>query len=517
MKNKKPNKKVSKKKTAKKKVTKNSQPKEQFVIHKMSTPTPDTQVALLEPITASSTVKEGTAQVEPQFVVLRHGQKFVTATNYKELHKGLIQAEELEEQNVEIDFQLEGYPLDCIVQVNKAINIAYGFSHAKDRMTFFGPIPPQRLNIMTSLTESVQVVYGEMAPPAWEGGSINMYVDVRNPLTLQISGHIKRKFEPEIKKVVDLAKELIKKESIYRGNAVELDLSYVMAPSGDKMKMFEPARCAPKFLEINKQQNLILPRDIEFELETNVWNIMRNPENFRENNIPIKSGVLLDGPPGTGKTLTAYKTAQTAVESNWTYVYLRVPLTPDTFLVGYRLAQLYGPSVFFVEDCDVLFGKTRDEDMNRLLETLDGITAKNAEVITIFTTNFPDTLNDAFTRSGRVSHQISFRAPDAEAAGRFVESIASNFLEEDADMEAIGKAFANLVPADITNGIDQAKKFCVGKNGKNIIGKVTTEMLTDAAAVVQRKAKRGGKDEHPDTVTVRKIRTGVGELLGARN
>lgn len=281
------------------------------------------------------------------------------------------------------------------------------------------------------------------------------------------------------------------------------------------MKMFEPQRCAPKFIDVSRRQELILPKDIEFELKNNVWNIIESPENFRVNNVPIKSGIQLDGPPGTGKTLTAYITAQTAIRNKWTYVYLRVPLTANTFLVGYRLAQLYGPSVFFVEDSDVLFGKERDEDMNKLLETLDGITAKNSEVITIFTTNFPEKLNDAFTRSGRINHQISFRAPDAEAAGRFVQSMAPDYLHKDVDIEAVGKAFQNLVPADIQNGIDQAKKFAIGIHGLEILGMVTTDMLCTSADVVQRKAKRGGKDEHPDTVAIRKVRSGIGELFGA--
>src|SRR5438105_4210034 len=75
------------------------------------------ELQVLEPI-AASTVNEGTAHVEPQFICYRHGEKFVTANSFKDLHKGLLQAEELEEQIVAINFSMEGYPLDCIVQVN---------------------------------------------------------------------------------------------------------------------------------------------------------------------------------------------------------------------------------------------------------------------------------------------------------------------------------------------------------------------------------------------------------------
>lgn len=464
-------------------------------------------LTVIEPIDASK-IKEGTAQIEPQFKVLRHNIKFVTAQTFKELHKALLQAEELEEQVVEIDFSMEGYPLDCIVQVNRAIWEVYGFSHAKERMTFFGPIPPKRLNIKTNLTDSVQVVYGEMAPPAWEGGSLDMSVDMKNPLSLSITGQIKRKFEPAVKSIVRLAEKLIQEKSIYRGNAVELDLNYIV--TGE----FDPAHCAPKFINVAKQVNLILPKKIEDKLNHYLWNVIRHPEYFRVNNVPVKTGILLQGEPGTGKTLTAYYTAQIAIENNMTYLYLKGAVTAATFLAGYRMAQLYGPSVYFVEDCDVLFGKDRDEEMNRMLETLDGITAKNAEVITIFTTNYPKKLNQAFTRSGRINQQITLTAPDAEAAARFVQLMSARVLAPDVDFEAVGAAFANLVQSDIKNGCNIADQRRIGFIGPDIEGKVTTDDLLFAADEVWEKVKGNVTEENPHEVALKKAKEGMGIILG---
>jgi len=149
-------------------------------------------------------------------------------TLWKDGHKLLLQMEEKEEQIVEISYELECYPLDGIVAVNRALEQVYGFTHAKERQTFFGPRPPRRLNIQTGLKDSVHVVYGEMAPPAWEGGSITIFVKGASaPMTLGISGEVKRKFEPKILEVVEVARKLLREESIYRGRAVALDLSYI--------------------------------------------------------------------------------------------------------------------------------------------------------------------------------------------------------------------------------------------------------------------------------------------------
>lgn len=451
---------------------------------KTQKPISPTALATTELIGRESSVKEGTAVVEPQFEVLRHGSRFVRANSYKELHKALLQAEELEEQPVEISFEFDCYPLDGIVAVNRALEKVYGFTHAKERMTFFGPRPPRRLNIATSLTESVQVVFGEMAPPAWEGGSLNLFVKGASaPLALGVSGVVKRKFEPSIKEVVETAKMFLKMNSIYRGQPVELDLGYVGTEN------FDPTQCAPKFMDVEKEVMLILPRDIEFELQTEVWDVMKRPQDFRTNGVAVKRGVLLKGKFGTGKSLTSYYTAQIAQEHGWTYFYLK---TPEKFLSAYRLAQLYSPSVLFVEDCDAIFSGERTKEMNSILETLDGVGAKNAEVITVFTTNFPEKINDAFMRSGRVDIDIELTPPDAEAAGRFVQHIAERFLAPDVNLAEVGEAFADLVPADIVNGISRAKMRAIGAFGADIDGKVTTDMLVLAGNVMQKKAKPRG-------------------------
>jgi ATP-dependent 26S proteasome regulatory subunit len=132
------------------------------------------------------------------------------------------------------------------------------------------------------------------------------------------------------------------------------------------------------------------------------------------------------------------------------------------------------------------------KEMNAILETLDGVTAKNAEVITVFTTNFPEKINGAFLRSGRVDIEIELLPPDAEAAGRFVQHIAGEYLAPDVDLELVGMAFADLVPADITNGINQAKTRAIGVHGADIKGRVDTDMLVIAGEVMKKKtAPRG--------------------------
>jgi hypothetical protein len=434
-------------------------------------------------------VVSGTAVIEPQFKVDRHSKKLCTAPTWRKLHEALYQAEELEETVVAIRMRLEGYPLDGIVAVNKAVDEIFGFTRALG-----GWNPPVRVNIETGFNRSATFAYGRLNPPAWENGWIEMQVDMENPLSLLITGNIKRKFEPSIKQVLELSKYKIQHESIYRNAAVELDLSYI-----EKIKQgnrFNPDHCAPRFIDLTQPPALILPRDLEMLLENKVWGRIERPEDFIANGIKIKNGYLLSGKYGTGKTLIATKTAHIAAANDYTYFYLK---TPMHFVQAYRMAQIYARSVLFVEDIDGIFGGKRTHEMNMILETLDGLASKNAEVITVFTTNFPEKINEAFMRSGRIDKHIKLRELDAEAAGRFIQHCCGHELHPDVDYDAVGFAFRDLVPADIRGGIDEAKEQAIRQFGREISGKITTEILVTAGEVMRRERElTGGKENEAE-------------------
>jgi SpoVK/Ycf46/Vps4 family AAA+-type ATPase len=251
---------------------------------------------------------------------------------------------------------------------------------------------------------------------------------------------------------------------------------------------------------------------------------MRNPENYRDNDSPVKRGILLTGEYGTGKSLTSYRTAQIAEECGWSYFYLK---TPDKFLHAYLMAQLYGPSVLFVEDCDTIFSGERTAEMNSILETLDGVGAKNAEVITVFTTNHPEKLLKVAKRSGRIDATVKLTAPDAEAAVRFIKLVAYRWLADEIDWKPVGEAFAGLVPADITNAINEAKDEAIAEyETREIDGKITGEMLIWGAKTMREKNVEDGDgltQSDRDLIVIKKAqqilspeRVSIEEIIGPK-
>src|SRR6185436_17209670 len=96
---------------------------------------------------------------------------------------------------------------------------------------------------------------------------------------------------------------------------------------------------------------------------------------------------------------------------------------------------------------------------------------------TMCTTNYPEQINQAVRRSGRIGHHIQFRAMDGEAAGRFINTIAGDFLHPDVDLEQVGSSFDGLVASDVTEGVSHAKKIAIAACGREIKKKVTAQML----------------------------------------
>lgn len=422
-----------------------------------------------------------------EVTVIRQGAKLILPVDitYDAARLCIDQLQKSEQQVVAIHNRIRCYPLDGMVAISMAMEQIYGFADAKERESFFGNQPPLRINVQTGVDTFRNVAYGKVAPPTWDGGFINIMVDGDYPMSLVIHGNIRRRFEDLMQQLLDLTRNILATQSIYRGRALAIDLAFTQGED------FNPEKHAPVFLDTTQPVTLILPKEVEEELHESIWDMITTPDRFRNNNIPVKHGVLLDGVFGTGKSLTAKRTAQICAEHGFTFFYLKCP---SQFVAAYELAMLYAPAVLFVEDVDSIFGGERDDEMNSYLEALDGVVAKGSEVICVFTTNFPDKINKAFLRPGRVDTEITLGPLDAGAASRFIQSFAPEFLAGDINWEVVGEAFTGLVASDITEGVNKAKRRAIGVFGSDIHGKLTTGMLQTFGNIMQKRAQQRADD-----------------------
>lgn len=379
----------------------------------------------------------------------------------KEAIQTLVRQEKYEEEPVGIEEIIEGCFWDGAYAFHKAMVQTFTWVHGKTIETFFGEIRPKLIAIETGWKKTENVPWGQFTVPGVEG-------------TFQTQGHrmtdgryafkvvasVKRKYEKVVKEVADLARRIVRDQSIYRGKAVRIRFR---TDEGKNIDM-----PAPKFMDVSQldPNSLILSRTVDAAVRTSIFTPIAQTEVCRQHRVPLKRGVLMSGMFGTGKTLTAYMTAALCEKNGWTFIYCE---RADEFAECIRFAHSYQPAVVFCEDIDRVLEGNRDITMDDILNVVDGIESKHTEIMTVLTTNMANKINAAMLRPGRLDAVIDFLPPDAEAVERLLHYYARGLLEPGEDLSDAGKMLAGRIPAVIRECVERAKlsaiKLGVPKDG----------------------------------------------------
>ena len=152
------------------------------------------------------------------------------------------------------------------------------------------------------------------------------------------------------------------------------------------------------------------PESLIEDLIGDVQTYLQSKKTYMDLGVPYRRGYLLSGPPGTGKS-----TLILAVATHFNMPIYAVPLR-GAEMTGERLSHLLSncrrPSLIALEDVDCLKVATSRKSkshegltMADLLNVIDGIGASEDRVL-MMTSNHPETLDAALTRSGRVDRKF---------------------------------------------------------------------------------------------------------------
>lgn len=384
-----------------------------------------------------------------------------------------------DEQVVEIAEKIDAFPLDGAHALMMALKDTFGWANLIPTPGFFGSSPPMMIGVETSPGVITQVPWGRMTIPNVEGyveTSVS-YSDGR--LIFSLEGKVKRKCAEDVKEIANLVRKYIKTKSIYKGKAISYGFAQVTRFTGND---------APKFIDTSaiKTDELILPKHVMAAVTANLLTPICKTKECKALGVPLKRGLLLAGKYGVGKTLAAYVTAKKAVENNWTFIYLTEVVNLPQAL---EFAKQYAPAVLFAEDIDRVTEGTNDEErddqLNDIANTLDGIVSKNSEVFVVLTTNHPGRINKVMLRPGRIDCLIEVSAPDAEAAEKLARLYARGLLSPEEDLSEVSKKLAGLIPAVIREIVERSKLHAIArmKDGEPL--KLVATDLEEAAVSMQ--------------------------------
>lgn len=212
---------------------------------------------------------------------------------------------------------------------------------------------------------------------------------------------------------------------------------------------------------------------------------LSEPEKYKKFKLTIPNGILLFGPPGCGKTFIVRKLAE---ELGYNYIELKHSDVGSSYVYGtvtkiakiFETAKLRAPSIVFIDELSGLAPKRenlgmssmhKEEEVNQFLEELND--SAESRVLVVGATNYPDRIDTAILRSGRMDKLIYVPPPDFEARKQLFQlGISGRPHDEKIDYEKLAKLTDYFVSSDIELILDESARLAI-KEDKSI----TEEMI----------------------------------------
>lgn len=211
-------------------------------------------------------------------------------------------------------------------------------------------------------------------------------------------------------------------------------------------------------------------KELKAQLQLDVIDALNNPEEYAKFGLTIPNGMLLYGPPGCGKTFFAKHFAE-EVGSNFMHVNpgtlksKYVNATEGNISKLFQEAEKNAPTIIFIEEISGLF-PSRDSDAHEMsknaVEAMLAEMDKTGEkgIFVLCATNYPDKIDAALLRAGRLDKKFYLPPPDFEARKLMFEMyLKSRPIDFGINYDKLASLTENYVSSDIKDLIiDEASR-----------------------------------------------------------
>lgn len=437
-----------------------------------------------EPIVVAEIVHAGDKLILPTGVSLQQAKDLI------------VRRMQYEQEEVALSETFDVFPYDGANALDIVLTDTYGWSPAQATPSMWGPTPPRMISIDIDYDQKRSVPWGQFSLPNVTGTINTSAAKVGGVWKFQITANVLRMDEGSVKTLFAKIRTFLKTGSIYQGKAIKVRFC------NDKGKLLDMPE--PKFMRTNDvdETALIFSKDVMNAVQTNLFTPIQRIHDLQANNIPVKRGVLLGGVFGTGKTLAAKVASKYAVQHGLTFLYVG---RADELKEALGFAKQYqSPGcVVFCEDIDRAVDGERTVALDDILNIMDGIDTKSANIITVLTTNNLKGVNKAMLRPGRLDSVIEVKAPDAEAVQRLLRSYGGDAIQMDEDLTEVGEVLDGHIPAVIAEVVKRAKLSQLGLNPPGVpVTHLSSDALLEAATTMSMQLQLLKPDDYKEEDTL---------------
>lgn len=223
-----------------------------------------------------------------------------------------------------------------------------------------------------------------------------------------------------------------------------------------------PAAVAPKGFD-----RVVGLDDVKQMFFRNVLFVLKNPEIAKLYKLKMPNGVLLYGPPGCGKTFVAEMFAQ-QVDLNFVMVKgsdlgcVYIHGTQGKIAELFNDAESNGPTVICFDELDGMVPRrdtsTSDlvsSEVNEFLSQLNNCAERR--IFVIGTTNFPERIDPAVLRKGRIDKMFYVPMPDEHMRKElFRLYLADRRADSSIDYDELARLSRGLVASDVAYIADES-------------------------------------------------------------
>jgi transitional endoplasmic reticulum ATPase len=218
-------------------------------------------------------------------------------------------------------------------------------------------------------------------------------------------------------------------------------------------------------------------KELKEQLQLDVIDALHKPEEYAKYGVTIPNGMLLYGPPGCGKTFFAKHFAE---EVGFNFM-LATPSTLKSRFINatqeniakmFEEAEKNAPTIIFIDEINELL-PNRDSDahemaksaVNEMLAQMDKTGEKG--IFIIGATNYPDMIDPAMLRAGRLDKKFYLPPPDFEARKAMFEMYLKNRpLDFGMDYNRLATITANYVSSDIEFLVNEASRLALKEKSR---------------------------------------------------